>query len=651
MNMHWIDWVIVIGLILFLTWAAFCTKKFTLSVADFLAANRCARRYLLSVSQGMAGVGAISVVAGFEMYYKAGFTAAWWQLLTVIVSTVIFLSGWVFYRFRQTRALTMAQFLEMRYSKNFRIFAGLIAYLSGIVNFGIFPAVGARFFIHFCGLPDTILVYAIVMLVLLAFALFFTFIGGQIAVMITDFIQGTFTNIMFVVIMIVSLLLFSWTQISDALIASPTDASMIHPFQTQATEGFNLWYFLIYAFTMFYMTGVWQGSQGYNAAALNAHEARMGKILSSWRILPLYSFMMIVPICVYALLNHADFADKAIAVRDAVSNIANPQMQEQMTTVIGMSRFLPMGIVGCMVGVMLSAFIANCDTYLHSWGSIFIQDVILPFRKKPFEAKQHMFLLRLSIFGVALFIFIFSLIFRQTEYIYMFFMITGAIFIGGAGIVIFGGLYWSRGTTPAAWAAMITGSTLSVAAVIIRQIHASHPFTGKVMGFIASKNGAILSFYASVMAIIIYIAISLLGKKTVFDMDKLLHRGKYAVDEHQQQGAGKPLSRIEKLFGVTDEFSRRDKWLYLITMAWTFTWIVIFIGGTIYNIFVKVSSQTWMVFWKYYTLAMIVVSIITVLWFTIGGILDVKYMFNLLRGLKRDDLDDGTVYKNGDDEK
>jgi SSS family solute:Na+ symporter len=648
MNMHWIDWAVVVGLVVFLTWTAIYTKKYTLSVADFLAANRCARRYLLSVAQGMAGVGAISIVAGFEMYYKAGFTAAWWQLITVIVTTVIFLSGWVFYRFRQTRALTMAQFLEMRYSKKFRIFAGLVAYLSGIINFGIFPAVGARFFIHFCGLPDTIYVYAVAMLILLALALFFTFVGGQIAIMVTDFVQGAFTNVMFVVIMIVSLCIFSWPQISDALATSPANASMIHPFQAGETEGFNIWYFLILAFTMFYTTGVWQGSQGYNAAALNAHEARMGKILSSWRILPLNAFMMVVPVCVYALLNNADFAQKAALVRAAVSNIANPQMRTQMTTVVGMSQFLPIGIFGCMVGVMLSAFIANCDTYLHSWGSIFVQDVILPFKKKPFETKQHMFLLRLSIFGVALFIFIFSLVFRQTEYIYMFFMITGAIFIGGAGAVVFGGLYWNRGTTLAAWAAMITGSTLSVAAVIIRQIHASHPFTGKIMGYIASQNGAILSFYASAIAIFAYISISLLGKRTAFNMDKLLHRGQYAVDEHLQQGTGKTLTRLERVFGVTVEFNRRDKALYLATMIWTFLWIVIFVGGTVYNMFVQVSSQAWMSLWKYYTLTMVVVSIVTVLWFTIGGLLDIQYMFRLLRGLKRDDLDDGTVYKNND---
>ena len=48
--------------------------------------------------------------------------------------------------------------------------------------------------------------------------------------------------------------------------------------------------------------------------------------------------------------------------------------------------------------VMLAAFISTHDTYLHSWGSIFIQDVVLPFRKKPFAPRQQMWLLRLRYF-------------------------------------------------------------------------------------------------------------------------------------------------------------------------------------------------------------------------------------------------------------
>ena len=77
---------------------------------------------------------------------------------------------------------TMAEFFERRYSRSFRVFAGIIAFGSGLVNFGIFPAVGAKFFIYFCGLPTTISLfgwpvetYVLGMVFLLAVSLFFSF--------------------------------------------------------------------------------------------------------------------------------------------------------------------------------------------------------------------------------------------------------------------------------------------------------------------------------------------------------------------------------------------------------------------------------------------------------------------------------------------
>ena len=94
----------------------------------------------------MAQVGVITLVWYFEQNYKVGYTSIWWALMEGPAWIVMALSGWVIVRFRQTRALTMAQFFEMRYSRRFRIFAGIVAFVAGIINFAIFPSIGARFF-------------------------------------------------------------------------------------------------------------------------------------------------------------------------------------------------------------------------------------------------------------------------------------------------------------------------------------------------------------------------------------------------------------------------------------------------------------------------------------------------------------------------
>jgi len=69
MNMSLIDWIIVIGFLVFVVAMGYRTKKYSGSVANFLAAGRCAGRYLIAVAGGVAGWGAISAVAAFELYY------------------------------------------------------------------------------------------------------------------------------------------------------------------------------------------------------------------------------------------------------------------------------------------------------------------------------------------------------------------------------------------------------------------------------------------------------------------------------------------------------------------------------------------------------------------------------------------------------
>lgn len=125
--MTWIDWLLV-GLMLGLVAGiAIYTQRFVKGVADFLAAGRVAGRYVLAVSGGEAAMGLISMVAIWEMYYKVGFAVEFWQNLTTPIGLMLMVTGYCIYRFRETRALTMGQMLEIRYSRRFRIFAGCLS--------------------------------------------------------------------------------------------------------------------------------------------------------------------------------------------------------------------------------------------------------------------------------------------------------------------------------------------------------------------------------------------------------------------------------------------------------------------------------------------------------------------------------------------
>jgi SSS family solute:Na+ symporter len=77
-NLHAVDLGIILVILVVILGFALYTRRYTKSVADFLSANRCAGRYLLTIAGGMAGIGAISIVAQWEQFYQAGFTAMFW---------------------------------------------------------------------------------------------------------------------------------------------------------------------------------------------------------------------------------------------------------------------------------------------------------------------------------------------------------------------------------------------------------------------------------------------------------------------------------------------------------------------------------------------------------------------------------------------
>jgi SSS family solute:Na+ symporter len=641
LNLTWIDWGIVAAVFAFIIAVVVLSKPLMRSVSDFLAAGRTGGRYLISLSQGTASLGAITIVGMLEMNYIAGFNMRWWEMVMAIVVVGISVSGWVLYRFRQTRCLTMAQFFEIRYNRSFRIFAGALAFASGIVNFGIFPAVSARFFIYFCGLPPSIHVFgvdistfALIMIVLLWVPLYFVFSGGQIAVMITDFLQGIFVNIVFIVIVVVLMLRVDWAQILQAVSAAPADASLVNPFHTGSTKDYNFWYFFIGMIGVIYNKLSWQGTQAYNASAKSAHEAKMGDVLANWRGIPQWGlFLVFVPIVAYTFWHGAGFTSAAASVRPILDGLSTEALRSQLTVPLALTKLLPVGLMGAFAAVMLASAVGCNETYLHSWGSILIQDVIMPLRKKPFAPGEHIKVLKLAILGVAAFSFVFSLLFQQKEYIFLFFAISAAIFVGGSGAVIIGGLYWKRGTTAAAWSAMIVGAVTAVGGIVVRQLDPDFPINSQFLWGIAMAASSL-----------VYVVVSLLtgGGGKVFDMDKLLHRGAYLIKEEYAVVDVAPVKGW-KVLGMGREFTRTDKLIYVATYAWTASWVAVFVVGTVLNLSREISTAAWLGFWKTYTMIMLAISIVVIVWFSVGGLINLKEMIGTLRVMRRDHTDDGFV--------
>ncbi len=677
------DWSIVFVMYAIIVGSVILTKRYMRGVTDYLAAGRSAGRYLLTISAGIAGLGAITVVANLEMGYQAGFALSWWGLSMALIQMIVTISGWVNYRFRRTRALTLAEFFEYRYSRRFRIFAGTVAFGAGLINFGIFPAVGARFFIHYLGLPETwqlgalaLPVFPSLMAILLVTAVYFVFVGGQVSVMITDFIQGAFANLVFLVLAIYLLLLVGWGNVGEVLSQTAAGHSKINPFDTGYVTDFNFSYFLIGVVGLLYGAMSWQGTQAYNSSARTAHEGKMGGVLGLWRGRSQDVFMTLVPILVFTVMHHPDWAPFAGKITTNLNSITNEAVRNQMRAPLVLAALLPAGLMGAFAALMVGAFISTHNTYLHSWSSIFIQDVVMPFRSTPLSPRAHLRLLRGGVVAVAIVIFIFSLFYKQSQAILLFFALTGAIFAGWSGAVIIGGLYTRWGTTAGAWSAGIAGVTLTMTGFVLEQSQRSWKEAGVafwgLLDFLGPDNaakGAIwvseylpngqqLWGWAMWSCTGVYIAVSLSQKAmghAPFDLDRLLHRGKYEVAGEIETGTG-PVGRGWQALGITAEFSRRDRILYLLTWSWNVIWVLIFAAATIFFLTREIRDgdwsrydSWWLGFWHTKIWIELSVAMVVIVWFTIGGVRDIRTLLRTLSKKDRDDADDGFVSRSTPD--
>lgn len=617
------DWLLVLALLMFMIGSAFTTRKYQTSVADFLVANRCAGRYLLGVSEGIASVGVVTVIGIFEIYYEAGFSLIWWAAVYNLALLGIAMSGWVVYRYRQTRAMTLAQLLEMRYSRRFRIFAGILIFISGTLNFGIFPAIGARFFQHFCGIGswnvriagvlEIDLIYALILVILIGLALFFTFMSGQISVMLISFIQGTIFNFVLCLVVIYLIYQVSWADVVSILLERPKGQSMLDPFNAGQTKNFNVWFYVIQTFGAFYCVRAWQGNQGYFGAALNPHEARMGNILGLWRTLTQQFMMFIIPVFAYVFLRHASFTEAANSVNAHLSALSDPVLQTQLTTTVTLSNLLPVGLIGAFAAAMLAAQVSTDDTYMHSWGSVFIQDVVIPLRKKHFRAEEHVKYLKYSICGVGVFAFLFSLLFPQNDYVMMYLAMTGTIWLGGAGAVIIGGLYWKKGSTLGAYGALITGILFAIISFALPRMWSHY---GKEFPL----NSQELWFISMLASSVVYIVLSLINNE-IYDLDKLLHRGKYQVKEISPAEENKTdkLKLWQRFVGVTTDFTAVDKAIYFGIFGYIVLMCLILLLGSIWHFLFGIEESVWKIVWYVYVWTTVLLCIVTVLWYAVGG--------------------------------
>jgi len=651
------DWIIVITALLTFAGVAIWSSRRSgeKGVAGFLVSGRCAGRYLLTIAAGGVLIDAINIIAMFELYFGAGFpTMAWGLMIQPPLAVFMAVSGWAAYRFRETQAMTVPQYLEMRYSAGVRITAGIVAWVAGMINFGIYPAVSAHFVISFCGLPAefmaggmTLPTFPFMMGGLMALTLLFVFYGGHVTVLVLDFCQGAFINV--AAILLVGMLAFTWLnwgEVMEVLRQTPPEASLLDPAHTSNVKDFNIWYFVISTIGMFYTRLSSLERQSFDAAARTPHEGRMGATLAQLRWHTLCLFFMVMAIAAQVALKHPAHAGLAHSINgwlDVLETQHGHAVRGQMTVSTALAYILPVGWRGLFLSAMVAAMLSSKSAFLHSFGSIFVQDVVMPFRKTPLDPARHMLWLRLAMLGVTIFAIIFGCVYTQKDNILMFFAITSTLWLAGSGAFLLGGLYWRKGNTYGAYAAMITGCASGLTGFVVIHLWEKwygHPPRLSIGEYGVEFNPQWSLLASMVLSVAAYMGVSLVtGRGHRFDLDRLLHRDKRNV--LHADAVRRPLWK--RIVGITPEFTRRDLVTVSIFFGWIFAWFAACIAMIVLSSFGMIGDVAWGGFWRIYLCSLFGLLLVTTVWLGFGGVRDLRTMFRLLGSAQQDITDDGTV--------
>ena len=746
--MGWIDWLVVVIPVSFVLGMAFYSRKYIRGVADFLSAGRLCGRYVISVGDIANALSIIALVAYVEVHYKTGFALAFWSKIGVYMSVIMGLLGYCTYRFRETKAMSLGQFLEMRYNRKLRIFAASLRSLSEMLANMIMPAIAARFFIYFFDLPQTIQIGAIsiptfILLVVVCLTVAVTIIcmGGTLALVITDAIQGMICFPLIAIFVIFILYQFSWfNEIVPVMMDRVQGESFLNPYDVSKMRDFNIFFVFVLILNRVIHRASWLGG-GATTAAKNPHEQKMAGMLGAWRSSITTIFYILIAVSIITLLNHRNWAPEAKNIRDKLSSrisrelitndanrkefnarikalpiqkhqigvdkalsqkanldtpllntahtalkefegetAGNAKFQEfrtlfhQMMLGQSMRQLLPPVLLGLFCLIMVLAMISTDDSRMYSAAITITQDIIMPLKKKELTTKQHVWTLRIVTIGVGVFFLCGSFFMAQLDYIQLFITLMCAMWLGGCGPVMIFGLYGRFGTTAGAFTSLISGMLMSLGFIFVKRNWADYVYpwikeanlveplnkllisaSGPFEPFISWKMDAVkfpinsmeITFITMISTIFLYCVVSYFTMKEPFNIERMLHRGKYNLDHNKKERLKWSLSTVfSKLIGITKEYTTMDKliaWsLFTYSIVWGFfiTFLLVFI----WNAFTPWPIEWWSnYFFVVYLIIPGIMAAISTVWFGIGGFIDLRRLFRDLKARVDNPLDNGQV--------
>jgi len=444
-NFRTVDWIIVSIYICIPVVIGVIVRKYIRQLSDFIVAGRSLKLFIAIATMTGTELGLVTVMYNSELGFKHGFSAFHVGIIEAACILAIGLTGFIVYKLRQLRVMTIPEFYEMRFGRNVRIVGGIILALGGILNMGLFLQAGARFMMGITGYsnPAGLKLFMSAMLIMV---LVYTVLGGMVSVVLNDFMQF--------IVLSIGMLIGSYFVIANIgwhnLFKAPNTVDSASWFNPVAEgSGFGMVYVIFMVVLTFSAGALWQSG---TLRALSAKTPKIAKQLYTWSSIS-YLARRVIPmlwgICAFIFVSQSPKLLEAFQGTDALNS--------QFGMPIFIAKILPSGFLGLIAAGMFAAFMSTHDSYLLSWSSVITQDIIAPIKKDKLSDKARLLITRISIVCIGLFLLIWGLWFEAPVSLWNYMAVTGTIYLAGAFTVVTAGLYWKRASKTGAKIALYAG--------------------------------------------------------------------------------------------------------------------------------------------------------------------------------------------------
>jgi solute:Na+ symporter, SSS family len=345
-SLHILDYIVILAYFIIIVFIGIFFSKFIKQAKDYFAAGAAVPWWLAGISLWMASFSALTFVVYSQLAFKYGFlaiTLSWTVAPAMILAYLFFSSRW-----RRTRVMTPLGFMEQRYNglvHQIFVWTGiplrLIDNSIKIYSTAVFlaVAVGQSWF----SLEICIFLVGMIMI-------FYTLLGGQWAVLVTDFVQ--FIILCLAVLILFPLSLHAVGGVSGLVAKSPEGFfRLLNP-----PYGAFDWVMFCIMICISY-NATWGLVQKYNCVATEKDARKVALTMG-----------------ILATVGPIIFFIPAMAARVLLPELSEMADGSKFAYVAISLKLLPAGIMGLMVAGMFSATLSTLGSDYNVLSGVLTKD-------------------------------------------------------------------------------------------------------------------------------------------------------------------------------------------------------------------------------------------------------------------------------------